>query len=106
MTATGRIKPRQQRGGRIGAQPLAHLVAGEPRHHHVQQDEVGRLGGDLGQPFLAGGGLQHQGHVVCPAEERKRIQLSNLWLSSLQWFGVERERFGRSTGTFSPMKIG
>ena len=55
--------------------------------------------------ILAGGGLKHQGHVVCPAEERKRIQLSNLWLSSLQWFGVERERFGRSTGTFSPMKL-
>ncbi|MGB8170094.1 MAG: DUF1552 domain-containing protein, partial [Chthoniobacteraceae bacterium] len=56
--------------------------------------------------ILAGGGLKHQGHLVCPAEERKRIQLSNLWLSTLQWFGVERERFGRSTGTFSPMKIG
>ena len=56
--------------------------------------------------LLAGGGLKHQGHLVCPAEERKRVQLSNLWLSSLQWFGVERERFGRSTGTFSPMKIG
>jgi hypothetical protein len=56
--------------------------------------------------LLAGGGLQHQGHLVCPAEESKRIQLSNLWLSTLQWFGVERERFGRSTGTFSPMKIG
>ena len=56
--------------------------------------------------LLAGGGLKHQGHLVCPAEERKRIQLSNLWLSTLQWFGVERERFGRSTGTFSPMKIG
>jgi hypothetical protein len=56
--------------------------------------------------LLAGGGLKHQGHLVCPAEERKRIQLSNLWLSTLQWFGVERERFGRSTGTFTPMKIG
>ncbi len=56
--------------------------------------------------LLAGGGIKHQGHVVCPAEERKRIQLSNLWLSTLQWFGVERERFGRSTGTFTPMKIG
>lgn len=56
--------------------------------------------------ILAGGGIQHQGHLVCPAEEHKRIQLSNLWLSTLQWFGVERERFGRSTGTFSPMKIG
>ena len=56
--------------------------------------------------LLAGGGLKHQGHLVCPAEERKRIQLSNLWLSTLHWFGAERERFGRSTGTFSPMKIG
>jgi len=55
--------------------------------------------------LLAGGGLKHQGHLVCPADDHKRIQLSNLWLSSLQWFGVERERFGRSTGTFSPMKI-
>jgi len=55
--------------------------------------------------LLAGGGLKHQGHLVCPAEEHKRIQLSNLWLSTLQWFGVERERFGRSTGTFTPMKI-
>ena len=56
--------------------------------------------------ILAGGGLKHQGHVMCPAEDRKRIPLSNLWLSTLQWFGVERERFSRSTGTFSPMKIG
>ena len=55
--------------------------------------------------LLAGGGLKHQGHLVCPAEERKRIQLSNLWLSTLQWFGVERERFGRSTGTFSAMEV-
>ena len=56
--------------------------------------------------LLAGGGLKHQGHLVCPGEDRKRIQLCNLWLSTLQWFGVERERFGRSAGTFSPMKIG
>jgi hypothetical protein len=56
--------------------------------------------------ILAGGGIKHQGHLVCPKEERKRIQLSNLWLSTLRWFGAERERFGRSTGTFSPMKIG
>lgn len=56
--------------------------------------------------ILAGGGIRHQGHLVCPEEDHKRIQLSNLWLSTLQWFGVERERFGRSTGTFTPMKIG
>lgn len=56
--------------------------------------------------LLAGGGLKHQGHVVCPAEQHKRVPLSNLWLSVLQWFGTERDRFGRSTGTFSPMEIG
>ncbi|MGY8769971.1 MAG: DUF1552 domain-containing protein [Pirellulales bacterium] len=55
--------------------------------------------------LLAGGGLKHQGHVVCPAEQHKRVPLSNLWLSVLQWFGSEADRFGRSTGTFSPMEI-
>ena len=56
--------------------------------------------------LLAGGDLDHKGHLICPAEQRKRIPLSNLWLSVLQWFGSESDRFGRSTGTFSPMKIG
>ena len=56
--------------------------------------------------LLAGGGLKHQGHLVCPAEQHKRVPLSNLWLSVLHWFGSEADRFGRSTGTFSPMKIG
>jgi hypothetical protein len=54
---------------------------------------------------LAGGGIKHQGHVVCPEEDHKRIPLSNLWLSTLQWFGVETEQFGRSTGTFTPMEL-
>lgn len=56
--------------------------------------------------LLAGGGLKHQGHVVCSADQRKRVPLSNLWLSILHWFGSEADRFGRSTGTFSPMKLG
>jgi len=56
--------------------------------------------------LLAGGGLKHQGHLVCPAQQHKRVPLSNLWLSVLQWLGSESGRFGRSTGTFSPMKIG
>ena len=55
--------------------------------------------------LLAGGGLNHQGHLVGPEEKGNRIPLSNLWLSSLQWFGLEVEQFGRSTGTFSPMEI-
>ncbi|MEM7599954.1 MAG: DUF1552 domain-containing protein [Verrucomicrobiota bacterium] len=54
---------------------------------------------------LAGGGLKHQGHLICPEEEHVRVPLSNLWLSSLQWFGVETDNFGKSTGTFSPMEI-
>ena len=56
--------------------------------------------------ILAGGGVKHQGHVVCPAEQYKRTPLANLWLSALNWFGSEKEQFGRSTGTFSPMEIG
>ena len=56
--------------------------------------------------ILAGGGINHQGHVVCPAEDHKRVPLSNLWLPTLQRFGVEADRFGKSTGTFSLMEIG
>jgi hypothetical protein len=56
--------------------------------------------------LLAGGGMKHQGHLVCPVEQHKRIPLANLWLSILHWFGSEADRFGRSTGTFSLMEIG
>ena len=55
--------------------------------------------------LLAGGGLEHRGHLVCPSDQHQRVPLANLWLSVLQWFGSEASRFGRSTGTFSPMKI-
>ena len=48
--------------------------------------------------ILAGGGVKHKGHLVCPAGQHKA--LPNLWLSALQWFGAERERFGRSTERF------
>ena len=51
--------------------------------------------------LMAGGGLKHQGHLVSPEEHHKRVPLCNLWLSALQWFGVERDGFGKSTGTFS-----
>ena len=55
--------------------------------------------------LLAGGGINHQGHVICPHEDNKRVPLSNLFLSVLHWFGAESDRFGKSTGTFSPMKF-
>lgn len=50
--------------------------------------------------LLAGGGLDHQGHLVSAEEDHRRVPLANLWLSVLQWFGVETDRFGRSSGTF------
>ncbi len=53
--------------------------------------------------LLAGGGFKHQGHLISPADKHKRVPLSNLWLSSLQWFGVNRDTFGKSNGTFSQM---
>jgi hypothetical protein len=55
--------------------------------------------------LLAGGGIKHQGHVICPKEDHKRVPLSNLFLSALHWFGTESDHFGKSTGTFSPMKL-
>ena len=54
---------------------------------------------------LAGGGIKHRGHVVCPVGQYERVPLSNLWLSVLQWFGSQQERFGKSTGTFNPMQL-
>lgn len=56
--------------------------------------------------ILAGGGIKHRGHVVCPEEDRKRVPLSNLWLSALNWFGLEIDQFGKSSGTFSSMELG
>lgn len=56
--------------------------------------------------MLAGGGLEHRGHLICPQEDHRRIPLCNLFLSALHWFGMEElEHFGRSTGTFAPMEI-
>ena len=55
--------------------------------------------------LLAGGGIKHQGHVICPKEDHKRVPLSNLFLSALHWFGTESDHFGKSKGTFSPMKL-
>ena len=52
--------------------------------------------------LLAGGGLKHQGHLPSPADHH-RVPLCNLWLSALQWFGLEREHFGKSTSTFSKL---
>jgi hypothetical protein len=54
--------------------------------------------------LLAGGGIKHKGHLDSP-HDHHRVPLCNLWLSALQWFGLKRERFGKSTGTFSKLKF-
>jgi hypothetical protein len=51
--------------------------------------------------LIAGGGFKHRGHVVLPSEPRRRVPLCNLYLTMLQRFGVETERFNVSTGTLS-----
>ncbi len=49
--------------------------------------------------LLAGGTHHHVTHAVMPEEKGRRVRLSNLYLSMAQQFGVETDRFGRSTGT-------
>lgn len=48
---------------------------------------------------LAGGGFRHGEHRAYPAEENRKVPACNLFVSMLQRFGVETERFGTSTGT-------
>ena len=54
--------------------------------------------------ILAGGGFQHGEHKRYPADKSKRVPLSNLFVSMLQQFGVETDRFCNSTGTLTGLK--
>lgn len=54
--------------------------------------------------ILAGGGFKHGEHKQYPAESRNRVPLCNLFVSMLQQFGLETERFGTSTGTLSGLE--
>jgi hypothetical protein len=59
---------------------------------------------NLDLPILvAGGGYRHRTHVVAPAEAGKKVPLCNLYLSMAQRFGVETDRFNRSTSTFTEL---
>ena len=49
---------RQHRVRRVGADRAADVVAAHARHHHVEQDEVGPLGGKHGKRFGARGAVQ------------------------------------------------
>ena len=55
--------------------------------------------------ILAGGGFRHGEHRQYPHEARKRVPLCNLYVSMLQRFGVEADRFSAGTGTLSGLEL-
>jgi len=50
--------------------------------------------------LVAGGGFKHRGHVDARSNAGVNMPLCNLYLTLLQRFGVERDVFNTSTGTF------
>ena len=50
--------------------------------------------------FVAGGGFKHLGHVDTRGDNGLNMPLCNLFVTLLQRFGVERDHFNTSTGSF------
>lgn len=50
--------------------------------------------------MVAGGGFKHRGHVDARNNSGKNMPLCNLYVTLMQRFGIERDRFNTSTGTF------
>ena len=55
--------------------------------------------------ILAGGGFKHGEHRAYPASGAGRVPLANLYLTLLQRFGVETNRFALSTGTLRGLDL-
>jgi hypothetical protein len=55
--------------------------------------------------LLAGGGFRHGEHKEYPSEQRKRVPLCNLYVSMLQRFGIETDRFSAGTGTLTGLEL-
>ncbi len=55
--------------------------------------------------ILAGGGFKHGEHKAYPSEQRKRVPLCNLYVSLLQRFGVETDRFSAGSSTLSGLEL-
>jgi len=55
--------------------------------------------------ILAGGGFKHGEHRAYPATGTGRVPLANLYLTLLQRFGVETNRFALSTGTLRGLDL-
>ena len=50
--------------------------------------------------LVAGGGFKHRGHVDVQDASGKSMPLCNLYVTLMQRFGIERDRFNTSTGSF------
>lgn len=50
--------------------------------------------------MVAGGGFQHRGHVDASDSSGKNMPLCNLFVTLMQRFGIERDQFNKSTGSF------
>jgi hypothetical protein len=55
--------------------------------------------------ILLGGGFRHGQHKEYPHEARRRVPLCNLYVSMLQRFGVETDRFSAATGTLTGLEL-
>ncbi|MBB3206031.1 hypothetical protein FHS27_001839 [Rhodopirellula rubra] len=51
--------------------------------------------------LVAGGGFKHLGHVDTRSAAGKNMPLCNLYVTLMQRFGIERDSFNLSTGSFS-----
>lgn len=50
--------------------------------------------------LVAGGGFKHRGHVDARDNSGKNMPLCNLYVTLMQRFGLERDKFNTSTGKF------
>ncbi len=50
--------------------------------------------------FVAGGGFKHRGHVDARDNSGKNMPLCNLYVTLMQRFGISRDKFNTSTGSF------
>jgi hypothetical protein len=54
---------------------------------------------------LAGGGFRHGRHLFFAKQGRQNTPLCNLFVSLIQQLGIERDRFGSSTGNLNELLV-
>lgn len=54
---------------------------------------------------LAGGGFKHGRHLFFPKHGRQQTPLCNLFVTLLQQMGIERDKFGTSTGNLNQLLV-